>query len=104
MAQGQSTKIISTIKWIRTRRLSVKSFLSSCNNFHCPKFEGKVKGVVAVALALLMRTIILLIVKHSCSNFCCPKSDSEEFLKYGKVDIRLSEKGDSKSHGARPVY
>ena len=30
--------------------------------------------------------------------------EDEEFVKYGKVDIRLSEKGDSKSHGARPVY
>ena len=28
MAQGRSTKIISTIKWIRTSRLSIKNSLS----------------------------------------------------------------------------
>ena len=28
MAQGRSTKIIPTIKWIRTRRLSIKNSLS----------------------------------------------------------------------------
>jgi hypothetical protein len=27
MAQGRSTKVILMIKWIRTRRLSVKNFL-----------------------------------------------------------------------------
>ena len=29
MAQGQSTKIISTIKWIRTSRLSIKNAVSA---------------------------------------------------------------------------
>ena len=49
MAQGRSTKIISTIKWIQTGRLSIKNslskglgFLVSGFWFHTVEFEGLV--------------------------------------------------------------
>ena len=43
MAQGRSTIIISMIKWIRTRRLSIKKSLS-------PNLEG-IFGVEVLGLA-----------------------------------------------------
>ena len=44
MAQGRSTKIISTIKWIRTRRLSIKKSLSVGRETHL-RFEACDLGV-----------------------------------------------------------
>jgi hypothetical protein len=47
MSQGRSTQIISMIKWIRTRRLSIKNFLSSPHHFtppSPPNFTGESPG------------------------------------------------------------
>jgi len=75
MAQGRSTNIIQMLKWIRTSRVSINESLSLCR-------AGERVRLGTLTMALTQR------VGGSVR----------------KVDIRLHGKGNSNSHGARPVY
>jgi hypothetical protein len=53
MAQGQSTKIISTIKWIRTCRLSIKNSLSLNKVVFSLQMVAIIVGVVIAIIWLI---------------------------------------------------
>ena len=83
MARGQSTKIISKIKWILTGRLSIK------NSPSVHPQAGITKG--GLGRRQSHQTSSLQQSEHTCAGNM-------------KVDIRLPGKENSNSHGARPVH
>ena len=110
MAPDRSTEIISMIEWIRTNRLPIKNSLSLIPSRCSEVRHREANAPLATLLATPMPSNRLLqgtgYVRENedwaeVSNFT--SSDVIARLPR-KVDIRLPGKGNSNSHGARPVH
>jgi len=95
MAQSRSTKIISMIKWIRTSRLSIKNSLSL--RYHSA-------AILVLFARIAGRCFLTFCVLSKCVKGGVPQVRYPFTPSQAKVDVRLPGKGNSNSHGPRPVH